>query len=103
MAEIELRHLSFAYESGSFVLSDLTASIEKGETVGLIGSNGAGKSTLLKILVGLISGYSGEAVVRRLPVTPQTLPQIRRRLEGAGLIFEDIGVTKMGVGGKIDQ
>ena len=36
------------------VLQDISLSIEKGTTVGLIGQNGSGKSTLLK----LISGYS---------------------------------------------
>lgn len=86
MAEIELRHLFYAYEGGHFVLSDLSASIEKGEAVGLIGANGAGKSTLLKILVGLISGYSGEASVRGLPITPQALTEIRRQV---GYLFQD--------------
>ena len=38
-----------------------------------------------------------------VPIPSQCLVHLRRRLEGAGLIFEDIGVTKMGVGGKIDQ
>ena len=32
--------------------------------MGIIGSNGAGKSTTVKILVGLLSDYSGDVIVK---------------------------------------
>lgn len=40
-------------------LKDITFSVEKGHTVGIIGSNGAGKSTLLKTLSGVLQPDSG--------------------------------------------
>ncbi len=44
-------------------LSGVDFVIEKGETVGIIGTNGAGKSTLLKIITGVITPSEGRLIV----------------------------------------
>lgn len=41
-------------------LQNITFSVEKGETVGIIGRNGSGKSTLFKILAGITAPTCGE-------------------------------------------
>ncbi len=43
-----------------YALQDISFSVEKGKTLGIIGENGAGKSTLLKILTGVLSPSSGD-------------------------------------------
>lgn len=40
-------------------LNDINISIEKGESVGLVGANGSGKSTLLKIIAGVLKPTKG--------------------------------------------
>ena len=41
-------------------LDNITFSVKKGETLGIIGRNGAGKSTLLKLITGVITPTTGE-------------------------------------------
>lgn len=47
-----------------YPLKNISFSIEKGETLGIIGSNGAGKSTLLKVLSRVTSISEGEVILR---------------------------------------
>lgn len=49
---LEFRHISSSY-NGAVILQDVSFSIERGETVGLVGRNGAGKSTTLVSVYGL--------------------------------------------------
>ncbi len=42
-----------------YALNDINFTVEKGETVGIIGTNGSGKSTLLKIITGVLTPTSG--------------------------------------------
>lgn len=42
-----------------YALHDVTFSIRRGETVGIVGTNGSGKSTLLKILSGVTAATEG--------------------------------------------
>jgi homopolymeric O-antigen transport system ATP-binding protein len=42
-----------------YALNDVSFSVEKGQTVGIIGQNGSGKSTLLQIICGVLQPTSG--------------------------------------------
>lgn len=46
-----------------FALHDVSLSVNKGETVGIIGTNGSGKSTILKIITGVLSPTSGNVEI----------------------------------------
>ena len=46
------------------VLDNISFSVKKGESIGLIGHNGAGKSTLLKILTGIMRPTEGSVMVK---------------------------------------
>lgn len=65
---IEARNVEFAYNDGKgestcSVIRDLTATIMRGDKVGIIGPNGSGKTTLLRLLLGGLEPRSG--TVRR--------------------------------------
>jgi len=66
---IDVRDLGFTYAgSGKSVLAGLNFAIDAGEVYGLLGPSGAGKSTTQRILMGLLTGFSGSAVVFGKPV-----------------------------------
>jgi len=52
-----------AYEP-FYALKDVTFSIYRGESVGIVGHNGAGKTTLLRILAGIMAPSGGYVTVR---------------------------------------
>ena len=78
--------VSFAYERGGPVLSDVDLEITAGERVALIGANGSGKSTLGRLLAGLLRPATG--VIRLGGEDPARLSS-RRLAERAGFVFQD--------------
>ncbi len=82
---IEFQNVSFSYEKGRPILTDISIRIEDGESVGLIGENGAGKTTLMKLLLGLVSG-EGTILVDGSSVNKKNLAGIRRRV---GFVLQD--------------
>lgn len=49
--------------SERYALRDVSLSVKKGETVGIIGTNGSGKSTILKIITGVLNKTEGDVQV----------------------------------------
>jgi len=61
---IVLDRVSYAYAPGSPpAVDDVDLTIERGQSVGIMGPTGAGKSTLLDLLLGLIEPTSGRVLV----------------------------------------
>lgn len=67
---LEVRGLN-TYYGASHVLRDLDFSIERGQTVGLMGRNGMGKSTLLKTITGLLQPRRGSIAFQGQPIQGQ--------------------------------
>lgn len=58
---IEFRTVSFSYnDSSDNVLTDISFSLRKGQTLGIIGATGSGKSTLAALIARLYDVKSGE-------------------------------------------
>jgi len=83
---VEVTDLKHRYADGTEALGGVSLRILHGEAVGIVGANGAGKSTLLLHLNGCLTATGGTVRVGDVPVTPETLPQIRRTV---GTVFQD--------------
>jgi ATP-binding cassette subfamily C protein len=57
--QVELHNVGFVYPDGTRALQGVTATIRRGEFVGITGPSGSGKSTLMLILLGLIEPTEG--------------------------------------------
>ena len=58
---LSLTHKS--YHKDFYALNGLSFNVEKGQTVGIIGTNGSGKSTILKIITGVLTPTTGQVDV----------------------------------------
>ena len=52
-SNIEFKNFNFSYEDNNHVLEDINFSINKGETIGVVGKTGSGKTTFIKQLLRL--------------------------------------------------
>jgi len=58
--EIRFEHVSFNYETGGAVLSDISFTVKPGQSVALIGSTGSGKTSLVSLLTRFYEYTSGK-------------------------------------------
>lgn len=69
---LEVQNISkifHANDSSLTVLDNFSLSLDKGESLGLIGASGSGKSTLLHIICGLEKPNSGKVIVKGESIT----------------------------------
>ncbi len=57
---ITMNHISFAYDEGAPIFTNLSLAFPKGSTTTLMGRTGAGKSTIFKLLLGLAAPTAGD-------------------------------------------
>jgi len=83
---IAVAGLSFVYPDGTAALHDINLHIHPGERIALLGPNGAGKTTLILHMNGIHLPQQGTVNVSGLPLTRDTVMEIRRRV---GVVFQD--------------
>jgi putative ATP-binding cassette transporter len=78
-SQLKFDNVAFAYESEgmekSFALGPINVSVEKGETIFVIGGNGSGKSTFINILTGLYQPSEGEIILNGVAANQMTAMQ----------------------------
>ncbi len=75
--EVELRHLSFRYDTGPEILHDISLHIAAGTSLAIVGPTGSGKSTLVSLIPRLHDAAPGEVLIDGRPIRDYTLAQLR--------------------------
>ncbi|MEI2713449.1 MAG: ABC transporter ATP-binding protein [Nocardioides sp.] len=74
---VEFRDLTFAYDTGTFALRDVTLTIPAGHTCALVGRTGSGKSTLASLLSRAVEPHRGQVFVGGVDVVDLDLDALR--------------------------
>jgi len=75
---IEFRNVSFYYNEGNPVLSNVNLTIGAGEKVAIVGPTGSGKSTLINLLCRFYDVQAGEILIDGIDVRRMDLEELRQ-------------------------
>lgn len=78
---VEFKDACFDYgNNGEYELENITFSVNKGETIGIIGSTGSGKSTLINLIPRFYDTAKGEVFVDGANVKDYIVSDLRRKI-----------------------
>ena len=106
---IEFRQISHRFEgSQSNVLTDISLTVEPGQTVAFVGRSGSGKSTLVNTIPRFVEATSGEIFIDGHEIHEVTLQSLRSQLALVsqdvvlfdGTIAENVGYGTLGEAGR---
>jgi len=99
MSLLEVRNLKkyFPIKSGIlkrttgwvYAVDDVSLSVDKGETLGLVGESGCGKSTLGRTVLRLIEATDGSVTFDGIEVTKASRGEMQRLRRDMQIIFQD--------------
>ncbi|WP_019988645.1 ABC transporter ATP-binding protein [Rudanella lutea] len=77
---IEVRNVSFAYEKGVPVLSEVNFTLQKGKTIALVGSSGGGKSTIADLIPRFYDPTEGQILIDGHDLRDITVASLRDQM-----------------------
>ncbi len=87
--KIEFKNVGFKYPgTEKYIIKNFDLTIEKGETIALVGLNGAGKTTLIKLLTRLYDVTEGEILLDGINIKDFDTKEYYKLF---GIVFQDFG------------
>ncbi|MDU5310018.1 MAG: ABC transporter ATP-binding protein [Dialister sp.] len=86
VGRVEARHVSFSYEMGNPVLTDLNFVAEPGQTIALVGPSGSGKTTIANLLPRFYDVTGGGIYIDGVDIRDSTISSLREHI---GLVPQD--------------
>ena len=79
--EIEFKNVNFKYpDAEDYVLSDISFSVKKGETLAIIGATGCGKSTVINLIPRFYDVTEGEVLIDGINVKDYKQKELRNKI-----------------------
>ena len=99
---IDINHVSFGYDSGTEVLTNIDLHIKPGEFIGLVGRSGVGKSTLINLIMRMYDVEDGSICIDGIDIKDISQEALRSQMGVvlqetflfAGSIYQNIAYAK---------
>lgn len=100
--DIDINHVSFGYDSGTEVLTNIDIHIKSGEFVGIVGKSGVGKSTLINLVMRMYDVEEGSICIDGIDIRDISQEVLRSQMGVvlqetflfAGTIYQNIAYAK---------
>lgn len=83
---VDFEHVSFSYEAGTNVLSDVSFHIKPGETIALVGPTGAGKTTIVNLISRFYDIQKGTIKIDGHDIKSVSIESLRQQM---GIMTQD--------------
>lgn len=83
---IAFRNVTFRYDKGSFEVSGLNFELQRGQTLGIIGSTGSGKSTVIRALMRYYDVAEGSIEIDGVDIRDYATSDLRAKF---GVVFQN--------------
>ncbi|MBR4869075.1 MAG: ABC transporter ATP-binding protein, partial [Clostridia bacterium] len=87
VGDITFDHVSFSYNTGQYVLQDISFAVPAGSTVALVGESGGGKTTLCHLIPRFYEVNEGSIAIDGRNIANFTLDSLRRNI---GMVSQDV-------------
>lgn len=77
---IQFHHVSFEYEPGHPVLTDISLTVHPGETIAILGATGSGKSSIINLIPRFYDVTSGQITLDGHDIRDLTLTSLRQHI-----------------------
>ncbi len=85
---IEIDHVTFGYDAGRTILSDISLNFARGKVTSILGGSGCGKTTLLRLIGGVYKPGGGRVVFDGEAINTQDKEQLYRLRRRLGMLFQ---------------
>jgi len=92
---IQFENVTFSYNGTQPSVENISFSLEKGQTLGILGPTGAGKSTLIRLLLRFYDADSGRVLVNGRDVRSLPLSELRGSI---GAVFQNDALFRGNIG-----